>query len=685
MTEKQFVIAIYALLGVLIAAWPIVRPLVAQPRLRSAAGKSAASPSVRFCLVVASAAVIFGWAFGPVYALPASLYLGYLTLRSCRTQLDAGGLLGAALALAAAATLPWWRHQQETTTIVYLSWTEALFFLAVLVGIHHVFTRQHPSASPPSRNAAIPVLIVAAGALSIFLSFATGIYQDPQALNFAWHHWGAYIGPSELLLAGGRIFLDFPAQYGLGPTLLIAAACGNDCWTGMYFIVGFSLLAFAVTLGLIVRHIVIRHSDDIPTASVVLLAVLLCGFFWNSFPPMASTAAITPSTNGLRFLPVLALAAYLLIRYTRSGRNDHRLAHGAWAVCALWSPESAFMASFLWWPFYIWLCRSQSGATATRRTVLRSMLTLLLIAIATAAAFLAGYWALYQTLPSLRGYLAFLLHPPGMLPINPWGPVWFFAAGLAAGGFAMHRSVRHNGNHADFNQRYILMLLAYGTLSYFLGRSHDNNILNILPFLLPLLLSSVSASVPAGIRSAGLVMVASLIGWTGVFGWHVWGQAFQADRLFETAPGKMLADMSYANKDSTARIRAHYLQSKIAIGDFSDAARAIGDISSGYHEPVTMMNITYNMIRSDGHSAWSALNNPATYKYLPPEFRREFIRRTADRLGRPGWLLVDRRFPDVDLIHDMESAYAISHQLDFGSYFALRLVPRTVVIAPQPR
>jgi hypothetical protein len=231
---------------------------------------------------------------------------------------------------------------------VYLSWSESLFFLAVLIGIHHVFTRPSSPDSPVPRLAAHRALIVAAVALFAFLSFATGIYQNAQALNFAWHHWGAYIGPSELLLAGARIFLDFPTQYGLGPTLLIAAACGNDCWTGMYFVVGCSLLAFVVTLGLIVKHIVARHSTELPTAAIVLLAVLLCSFFWNSFPPMASTAAIAPSTNGLRFLPILALAAFLLFRYTRGGRKDHRLAHGAWAVCALWSPESAFMASFLW-------------------------------------------------------------------------------------------------------------------------------------------------------------------------------------------------------------------------------------------------------------------------------------------------------------------------------------------------
>lgn len=97
MTEKPLLLAIYAILGILIATWPIGRLFEAQLQVRSETGKaSATSPFIRICLVTLSAAVIFGWIFGPVYALPASLFLGYLTYLSRYKPRDAGNLLGVA-------------------------------------------------------------------------------------------------------------------------------------------------------------------------------------------------------------------------------------------------------------------------------------------------------------------------------------------------------------------------------------------------------------------------------------------------------------------------------------------------------------------------------------------------------------------------------------------------------------
>lgn len=678
MIEKKLVIALYVLVGFLIAAWPIGWLLgargIARFRMDS---RPTLSPFIRISLVALGGAAAFGWIFGPVYALPASLFLAYLSYMARDKPLETGNLLGAALGLALTATLPWWRHLPGTPTIVYISWTEALFFLVVLISVHQAFIRFRPAEElRPLPPVAPQILIAVFLAVFVFLSFATGIYLNAIALDTVWHHWGAYIGPSELLLSGARVFLDFPVQYGLGPTLLIAATCGNDCWTGMYFVVGGTLLAFAVLLGLISLRIAAQYSRSFSVTGIVLLSVLFCAFFWNSYPPLISTPATTPSTNGLRFLPVLAFAAVLLFRYAGTVRAPYWQAHLAWVVCALWSPESAFMASLLWWPFYLWLRCSESPTTARARTLFHSVLTLVLMTLATVATFLAGYWLLYRTLPTLHGFLAYLINPPGVLPISPSGSLWFFAGGLAAGCYALYQASRATGDGTVFRERFILILLAYGTLSYFLGRSHDNNILNILAFIMPLLLSMLRTPVVTGLGTAAAVMFSGLIGWSGIFGWDAWRATLAADRLLEANPRMLLSGLSYANVDTARSMRTRYLESKIPLGDFADATRAIASISSTYREPITVLNITLNMIRADRNAVWSAIHNPANFSYMPSEYRREFIVNTAGTLGRPGWMLIDRGFPNVELVNDMNSAYAVTKIIEFGTYYAVRYAPK---------
>lgn len=677
MTEKKIAIALYIIAGFLIAGWPIGWLLGRGTARFGLKAPAEFSRLARLSFAVLGATAVFGWAFGPVYALPAGLFLAYIAYSNRNEQLESRNLVGAALGLAVSATLPWWRHLPATPTIVYVSWGEAIYFLTVLIFIHHTFIRlpssrtSHPSSIGRWVLPAVFVVIVA------LISFTTGIYLNAIALDTVWHHWGAYIAPSELLLAGARIFHDFPAQYGLGPTLLIAAACGSDCWSGMYFLVGGSLLGFAVLLSLICLRVARDHFAGHAATAIVLLAVLLCAFFWNSYPPLTSSPATTPSTNGLRFLPVLALTALLLFRYTATERTTYWQAHVAWVVGALWSPESAFMCSLLWWPTYIWLRCSGSPESELIRTIFRSTLTLALVAAATVAAFLSTYWVAYRALPTLRGFLAYLINPPGILPISSTGPLWFFAGGLIAGCYALYKTSRTAGDGPEFRERFILILLAYGTLSYFLGRSHDNNILNILAFIMPLLLSLLKASASMYVRTGAVVMFGALVGWSGIFGWSAWQATAATGRLLELDPDRLLASLSYENPETADAMRTRYLGSKIPLGNFSDASRAIASISTTHRgEPVTALNITLNMVRGEGNSVWSAIHNPANYNYMPSEYRQEFIANTARVLQRPGWMLMDRQFPHVELVNDLNSGYVVTQILEFGDYYATRYEPK---------
>src|SRR5262249_35026042 len=103
--------------------------------------------------------------------------------------------------------------------------------------------------------------------------------------------------------------------------------------------------------------------------------------------------------------------------------------------------------------------------------------------------------------------------------------------------------------------------------------------------------------------------------------------------------------------------------------------RAIADITAKYGEPITVLDNSMVLIPTAKPSAWSAIHDPANYVYMPSGQRRTFIRETAGRLGRMGWLVVDRWLRDHSLIDDLESAYQRVEMRDYGTYYALRYRP----------
>ena len=58
-------------------------------------------------------------------------------------------------------------------------------------------------------------------------------------------------------------------------------------------------------------------------------------------------------------------------------------------------------------------------------------------------------------------------------------------------------------------------------------------VLNLLPFQLLVLLVAFRAPIADWARTAAAVLLASLIGWSSVFGWDVWRETIWKGRLFE--------------------------------------------------------------------------------------------------------------------------------------------------------
>jgi hypothetical protein len=491
------------------------------------------------------------------------------------------------------------------------------------------------------------------------LSFNTGLLHHPFAANFAWHHWGAYIASAETMLAGARPFLDVPLQYGLGPTALIAGFCGGNCWYAMYFLVGSTTLAFAFFIWLMVLSITQKRLSIASGLLLVALSILCC-FFWAAYPPDIISPIITPSYSGLRFLPVTAFVAGLILHSDRDQfSGPPQWGHLAWAIGTLWSPESAFYTTFVWWPYFLWTGSLNKTGLDLAKTLLYRLVLLVVSLVLLCVAFLLGYWLAYRTMPSFYGYFSYALYPPKVIPLVYSGAFSWFILVLFLGFASLLHSFKSAGASRDCRRIFLLLLLCYGCFSYYLGRSHDNNILNLLPFQFLVLLAALRTLKADELKGLAAAMLACLIGWTCVFGWNIVLDAKRAGHIAEYKPKEMIARFSRRPPD---------------------VITAMQFIRTNFGEPITILDENMNLVMENSPMVWSANHFPGNLMYLPQEVRRQFLTNTANTLQRSGWLIIG---PSTEygknieeIMQDFDTVYSRKQTLLSGKYRGIRYVPK---------
>jgi hypothetical protein len=300
--------------------------------------------------------------------------------------------------------------------------------------------------------------------------------------------------------------------------------------------------------------------------------------------------------------------------------------------------------------------------------MIRAAGILLLSLAALVGFFLAAYRLAYGTIPTQVGFFANFLYPPGPAPVNPAGAIWFSGTVLVLGLAALCKIYLQSGDSGPFRRAFLVLLLAYGTFSYFLGRSIDNNLLNLLPFQLLVLLVALDAGLPKAWRQMAVVLAACLLAWSSFFAWNVWRQWAGAGGLLEYDPSKRIQ----------------------LFKQNPDAERAVTFIREKFGEPATVLDYRLNLTVTPDGAAWSAIHGPANYFYLPPAMRREFLANTAQALRRAGWMVVLKQSANsgqgaevtvnlVDpggLMRDIGLIYRPTQGLDFGTYHAIRFEPR---------
>ena len=182
----------------------------------------------------------------------------------------AGYAIGGLLALPLLAAATWWDPGLQ------LDATQAGIFVLWVCWLRRFRACcPRPKARPLISLLALFLLGVAAVSL-------TGVVSSPQGFGTLWHHWSVYVGAAEALLGGAIPFRDYPVQYGMGPTLLLAALCHGECWTGTYIAVAAANLLYLMAMA----GCVVMLTRKLPMGlALVALAAMGCAILmWTGYP-----------------------------------------------------------------------------------------------------------------------------------------------------------------------------------------------------------------------------------------------------------------------------------------------------------------------------------------------------------------------------------------------------------------
>jgi hypothetical protein len=685
MSDKPLAFLFYAIFGIFLALSPVVFSLLAKPRSSTAAlvqvdNRLARGLYVGLGPLILVLLILLGEVPARVVVVCAVLALWV----AWRANASLPAALPALCAVFVASTkLIWWEPLAETITFPVLVATFVVFAIALEFLIHRRVTVK----SDAFLKTEWPPLIMFNG-LCLFFSFSTGLLGLDEILFTTWHHWGAYVGPAELMWAGARIFYDSPAQYGLGPTTLIALSCSFDCWKGMYYIVGIANALYAAVIAFVALRLLGRDRT-VGMTSVALAATFAACFLYSAYPPSPATPSISPSTGGLRFLPCAILVAYLVSGAEQAwSRRQRWVGHLIWAFGLLWAPESAFHATFVWWPYYLWrYTEDGQGGLRGLGTVVKHASWLGLILVATVALFVSTYYALFQLLPTVDGVFAYVLYPPGPVPFEFRGAFLYFASVVVLTAASIVALTRRKEG-PEFLRRAVLVLLAlYAVASYYLGRSIDNNLLNIMPFLVLALLVVAAPPWRPHFNALGAAAVSCLIALTLSFGWSVWwGSALEQGYAFEVDPRTVRKAFDLASSETTSALDRRE-SGRNPLVHSADIQRAAAQIWATYHEPVTLMAPPLVLMTSFA-APWNAVHAPEDFISIPKASRRAFLTRSMRRFNQAGWTIIQEGTPDIvaaggrELSEDFDAVYTRDISLSFGSYIATRYLPKPAEIDP---
>lgn len=309
------------------------------------------------------------------------------------------------------------------------------------------------------------------------------------------HHWAFYLGPLYGVTEGGLLLWDTPSQYGFLSIILPALIS----WFGslepmMAFGIGLAL--FQIASLAVVVWLLHEKADFSPIVSAVFAGTLL--FFFAGWIETFVGSTFYPSVTGFRFLP--GLLALLSVDWAcrRSSSPATFISALLVAFAWLWSAES--IAYTL--PGIVALLVVTIIFERDLRFYKRQPFRILVVAALCVALFLLAYRfvAAMEIEPErLFDFALTYSNSQGCLPIqfDRWTLTFVAMLGLCYFFARSSLTWSRRGNLCSV----LFLAYAFCVATYFVGRSHENNVRNILVWLVVVLVCCMPPERTTQLRS----------------------------------------------------------------------------------------------------------------------------------------------------------------------------------------
>jgi len=467
-----------------------------------------------------------------------------------------------------------------------------------------------------------------------------GVYRagGESLFNLA-HHWGAYIGPVLQVQAGLRPFYDIPLQYGAGPTALIGALCDRSgCWAGARAVFVSATLLNAMLLACMC--LAVRRPRTLAWFAIATVITFAAAFLWTGYPAAGNRLLATPSSTGMRYLPVTVIAFLLVF-------GHRRLAAIALVPATLWSPEVAAMSIAVYG-------LAETACEGFRRAALKTVL----IVATSLVGFALAHRAVFGVWIEPAAYLEYVLHPPGELPVFLVSDAMVLGAALLLGGFLL---ARPSPEPVEAQRDRSAVYLLFAAASFWFGRSHPNNVCNLAPFLALVAFRLLDRDPTTGPTLQRLVAFALAIS-VAALALSPWNSVpFAAP--FSLDVRRLLADIPSIDPGVEAVRRSIDNPGHLGIADFGDA-----------------------LVRDPGETVvWTPMDPASLWSFVPGARRKLYVQRSGARLRRSGWAIVQSG--QDYLIGDLRAGYdlALVRQLTAPGYVLAPKDTTYLVVCFDPR
>lgn len=492
------------------------------------------------------------------------------------------------------------------------------------------------------------------------------------------HHWSVYVAPAEMVREGRALLGQVPSQYGFLNILLLAWLPAGNRFEALYWLqVGTGFVSGAVVY-FVLRTWVRAWWWQLGAGVIAFASVtLVCGDLALLTGPM-----VYPSAGALRFLWVHLLLGYLLWWHRTAApgapvaqvlRNGSLL----WLGGVLWSVESAFYVTAAWLPAASLLAMTADGDQGPPFHRMRALVdgigrTLLRVGLYLAGAVMViglAYRAIYPSWPQWVAYAEYARAVSGpllALPMEPAGPGWallLLQAALLAALFGV------SGQRRPLALVWAAWGACWSVSTYFVARSHPNNLAAIAPVLL---------------LGIGVFLEAAKDDRRGIVRPWVW-------IITVTWLGAVLWLVA-VNPAAVRRQLAEYRVTPRAeqlLPAQADVDALLAQCQRERAGPYSVVGVnafaTTTLELTRAHANWLPLRSLALYGPLPVKRREHYLSAYHDRSPLAGWLLAPVEWERNDayfawLFEYMDANYAATRYLRNATWQAWYYEPRVAVV-----